>query len=186
MNRDLRPLLEPRSIAVVGASETSRAGTNLVRNLLELGYAGRIYPVNPRYEQVLGLPCYPSVAAIPDDIESVAVGVAAKYVLPSLEEAVRKGARGAVITSTGFAESGDEGRQRQAELVDLARRHNLAVCGPNCMGLISFANRQAMYIGDVPGRAPGRVGGVFQSGSVAIALLNSGRIPFSHLISSGN
>jgi len=107
MNRDLRPLLEPRSIAVVGASETSRAGTNLVRNLLELGYAGRIYPVNPRYEQVLGLPCYPSVAAIPDDIESVAVGVAAKYVLPSLEEAVRKGARGAVITSTGATSTGN-------------------------------------------------------------------------------
>lgn len=185
--RDLRPLLDPRSIAVVGASESSRVGANMVRNLLQAGYRGRIYPVNPRYEQVMGLRCYPSLLDIPDEVEAVVVGIGARYVLPTLREAAQKGVRAAVVATVGFAEAGEEGAARQCELEELAAQHGMLVCGPNCMGLISFVNRQAMYIGAIPTRLPvGRVGAVCQSGSVAIALLQSGRVGFSHLISSGN
>ncbi len=185
--RDLRPLLCPRSVAVVGASPSSRVGLNMVRNLLQLGFDGPIYPVNPRYDEVAGLRCYPSLTAIPAEVEAVVVGVAARYVLPTIEEAVAKGVRAATIATVGFGEAGEEGRARQRALQALATRHGLLLNGPNCMGLISFAHHQAQYIGNVPTDLPaGRIAAVCQSGSVAIGLMMSGRLGLSYLISSGN
>src|SRR4051794_2324043 len=107
--RDLQPLLAPRSVAVIGASPSSRVGLNMVRNLQQLGYGGTIYPVNPRYEEVAGLRCYPSLAAIPGEVDVVVIGVATRYVLPTLQEAVASGVRAALIASVGFGEAGGEG-----------------------------------------------------------------------------
>jgi acetate---CoA ligase (ADP-forming) len=185
--RDLQPLLAPRSVAVIGASPSSRVGLNMVRNLQQLGYGGTIYPVNPRYEEVAGLRCYPSLAAIPGEIDVIVVGVATRYVLPTLEEAVASGVRAAMIASVGFGEAGEEGRARQEELLTLARQHGLLVHGPNCMGIVSPANRHALYIGNIPSELPrGRIAAVCQSGSVAIGLMMTGRLGLSHLVSSGN
>ena len=111
--RDLRPLFAPRSIAVVGASPTSRVGANLVRNLAQVGYKGAIYPINPNYSEVFGLPCYPSLSAVPEPVEAAALGVGAERVLVALEEAGRQGVRAATIASGGFAEAGPAGRERQ-------------------------------------------------------------------------
>jgi acetyltransferase len=185
--RDLRPLLNPRSVAVVGASPTSRVGLNMLRNLEQLDFAGPIYPVNPRYDEVAGRRCYPSLAAIPDEVDSVVVAVSARHVLPAIEEAARKGVRAATIASVGFAEAGEEGQARQRELQALAARTGMLLHGPNCMGVISFAHRQAQYIGNIPADLPaGTVAAVCQSGSVAIGLMMSGRLGLSHLVSTGN
>src|SRR5947209_5050846 len=112
MNRDLRSLFNPRSVAIVGASAQGGRATGAVRNLQELGFAGEIYPVNPKYETVLGLRCYPSLEAIPGPVDLVCVGIPSEHVLAVLAEAHRKGATSAVVFASGYGEAGDAGLAR--------------------------------------------------------------------------
>jgi acetate---CoA ligase (ADP-forming) len=185
---DLSPLLSPRSVAVVGASQKGGRATGAVRNLLELGYAGGIYPVNPKYNTVLDLPCYPSLGTIPEQVDLVAMGVPSEHTLPILEEARRKGVRAAVIFASGYGEAGGAGRKRQAELEAFAARSNMLICGPNCLGVLNFHERAAGYSSTSPKEVlTGDVAVVSQSGTIIVALVRSLRgIGFSYLISSGN
>src|SRR5213594_234864 len=115
---DLTPLMKPTSIAVVGASQRMTRATRVVANLQRFGYRGRIFPINPKYADILGLPCYPDLASTPEPAAAVETGV-----------------RGAVVLSSGFAEAGPAGRERQAELERLAADQGLLICGPNCYGV---------------------------------------------------
>lgn len=185
---DLTPLLSPRSVAIIGASQKARRGTGAVRNLLELGFSGQIYPVNPKYESVLGLPCYPNLKAIPGPVDLVAIGIPGEHVIGALEEAHAKQVPAAVIFASGFGEAGETGRLRQAELEAFAQRTGMLICGPNCLGIINFQTRAAGYSSttakDV---ATGNVAVVSQSGTIIVGLVRSLRgIGFSHLISCGN
>ncbi|MFB9566035.1 acetate--CoA ligase family protein [Saccharopolyspora hordei] len=127
-------LLDPRAVAVVGASERSAMAGRLTHYLRD--FAGPVYPVNPNHRQVHGLPCYPSLSELPGPVDLVLVLVPAARVLSVVEEAGRAGATCAVVLSSGFAEVGDEGRALQEQLVEVARRYGLRVIGPNCQGLL--------------------------------------------------
>jgi len=188
--KDLSPLLSPKSIAVVGASEKFGAGSLVIENLRTLGFEGTIIPVNPGYTELLGLPCYPSLADIPAriGIDSVAVVLGSGRILPVMEQVARRGIRGAWAFASGFAETGEAGAALQAELKTFCDANKIAFCGPNCVGYINLHEKVGMFSAPVsPTLRQGNIGVVAQSGSVVLALANSNRdIGFSTIVSSGN
>jgi len=188
---DLQPLLEPASIAVVGASENPGPGLQILENLEQLGYRGEIYPVNPHYSQVLGMPCFPSLAAVRKaghDVDLAAILLNRNLVLPILKEAAQIGARAAWAFANGFAEADEEGRDLQRRITDLCTEHNILFCGPNCVGLLNYNKKVASYSAPVPREIlAGDIGMVAQSGYVCIQVANANRgLRFSMICSAGN
>lgn len=188
---DLQPLLEPTSIAVVGASENPGPGLQVLENLEQLGYRGDIYPVNPRYPRVLGMSCYPSLAEVRKaghTVDLVAILLNRNLVLPILEEAAQIGARAAWAFANGFAEAGEEGRDLQQKITDLCREHNILFCGPNCVGLLNYNGKAGSYSAPAPRQIlAGDIGMVAQSGYVCIQVANANRgLGFSMILSAGN
>lgn len=188
--RDLRALLEPKSIAVVGATERGGAGTFVIENLRHLGFQGRIIPINPRYETVFGMPCYPSLLDLPEgeEVDSVAIVLGAPQVLPVLEQAAKRKVRGAWAFASGFAETGSDGEALQEALRAVCRENGILFCGPNCVGYVNRSSRVGMFSAPLsPTLRAGKVSAIAQSGSVTLAIANSNRgIGFRLLISSGN
>jgi acyl-CoA synthetase (NDP forming) len=188
--KDLSPLLNPGSIAVVGASEKAGAGAFVIENLRTLGYTGKVIPVNPRYKSILGLESYPSVSEIPDSekVDCLAILLGYKQVIPVLEEAGERGIRGAWAFASGFAETGEEGVKLQRELRRVCLDHGIHFCGPNCVGYANLQGQVGMYSAPIsPTLKKGTISIISQSGSVLLALANSNRgIGFNTLISSGN
>jgi len=186
--RDLSPLLNPKAIAVVGASERhGSAGRLALENLRNLGYQGVVYAVHPKYKKVLGFPCYPDLTSLPGPVDSVAVLLAADKVLPTLEAAVEAGAQAAWVLASGFAEAGPQGETRQTELTRFAEETGLMICGPNCIGVADLVGRVAMYsVALSPATRAGGVSAVVQSGAICLGLANAARFGFRYLISSGN
>ncbi|MFN8636118.1 MAG: acetate--CoA ligase family protein [Chloroflexota bacterium] len=184
----VQTLLKPSSVAIVGATEASRQGRATYDNLRLQGYAGTIWLVNPRYQELFGQRCYPSVLALPSSPDVVVSAIGAGRSVDVLQESAEAGARGAVIFADGFLESGPDGAQRQARVQAIAESSGLAVCGPNCMGLIDVGASLPLWMGTLNRPIPrGEIAVVAQSGTVAIALLNNERgLRFSHVISSGN
>ncbi|MGQ9675700.1 MAG: acetate--CoA ligase family protein [Chloroflexota bacterium] len=184
---NLHSLFSPRSVAVVGATERPFQGSVALRNLIDHKFAGPIYPVNPRHDQVFGLRCYPNLKTIPCAPECVILAIPSRFVVDSLREAGEVGVRAAVILSAGFAEVGDEGRRLQDELAAVARHHGIAVCGPNCLGLANLVAPAPIFGAAIPVDIPrGRIGVVAQSGSIAVALMLVDRLACSYVVSSGN
>jgi len=188
--RDLTPLMQPRSIAVVGASQRMSRATRVVGNLQRFGYGGRIFPINPKYDAVLGLPCYPDLASTPEPADSVVVAIPAEQVPGLLAEAVAGGVRAAVVLSSGFAEAGAVGQARQAMLERLAAEHGLLVCGPNCYGVFNIRLGAATFSADIAEPRPGRVALVSQSGgfshAIAEHLMRQRAVGLSYIVSCGN
>ncbi len=188
---NLRALLEPESIAVVGASERPGPGRQVLENLDAIGFPGRIIPINPKYDSVLGHRCYPSFDAVRTEgvtIDAAALLLGRDHVVSLIEDAARAGVRGAWAFASGFSESGPDGEKRQKRLAEACRSHEIAFCGPNCVGYINPVFRSAAYSAPLsPEIRPGHVGAVTQSGSICLALANSARgIGYRLLISSGN
>jgi acyl-CoA synthetase (NDP forming) len=188
---DLQPLLAPASIAVVGASENPGPGLQVLENLRQLGYAGKIHPVNPRYQEVLGLPCYPSLAAVREaghSVDLAAILLNRNLVLPILEEAARIGVRAAWAFANGFGEAGEEGKTLQRRITDLCGEKDILFCGPNCVGLLNFNGRAGTYSAPAPREiVAGDIGMVAQSGYVCIQVANANRgLGYSMICSAGN
>ncbi|MGV3652831.1 MAG: acetate--CoA ligase family protein [Noviherbaspirillum sp.] len=181
-------LLNPRSIAIVGASDRIGPGFNAWKALEQVGYQGRIYLVNPNKPEMLGQPTYPSLRDIDGDVDAVFVAVRADNVLDVAAQAVERRAGALAILSSGFGDAGEAGLGLQRELAQVAQAHDIAVCGPNCLGLLNFSGRSALFGTSLPDSIrQGGVAAIAQSGSIGIALLNSGRgLGLSHLITSGN
>ncbi len=186
--RDLSPLLNPKAIAVVGASERhGSAGCLVLENLRYLGYRGTVYAVHPKHKEVLGFPCYPDLKSLPGPVDSVAVLLGAEKALLILETAVEMGTRAAWVFASGFAEAGPEGEARQAELTQFAEETGLMVCGPNCIGVANLVDRVATYSAALgPATQAGGVSAVVQSGAICLGLANAARFGLRYLISSGN
>ncbi len=179
--------MSPRSVAVIGASERPQHGSVAFQNLLGGGRAGDVYAINPRYARVHGQPCYPDFSSLPRMPECAVFAIPARAVPQILDEGGRMGLRSAVIFSAGFAEAGAAGEALQREIGSIAMRHGIAVCGPNCMGIVNTVGRIAMYTGKMPESMPrGRLGVVSQSGSVTYMLLSAARVDVSYAVSSGN
>jgi len=194
--RGLAPLFHPSAIAVIGASgNQSKPGGIVLTNLLEGGFQGKVFPVNPRQQEIHGLPCYPTVLAVPEPVDLAIVAVAAPHVPGILDDCAAKGVKGVIIFTSGFAETGDKGAKLQEELKNFAVRHNLRICGPNCMGIVNFSNRMwavFSFIKISPARLPemfSTVGLITQSGGFGFSIVAMGitqGIGFSHFISTGN
>src|SRR6476661_6671504 len=184
----LHKLLNPRSIAIVGASDKVGPGFNAWNALKHVGFSGKVYLVNPTKTEVLGQKCYPSLDAIDGDIDAAFVAVKAENVLAVARQAAAKKAGGMAILSSGFGDAGPEGLRLQNELAAFAAESSLSVCGPNCLGLLNFAGKTALFGTSLPDEVKrGGIAAVVQSGSIGIALLNSARgLGLSHMITSGN
>ncbi len=166
---NLRPLVAPTSIAVIGASESAESwAPEIERSLRHLGFAGDLYPVNPKYDEVWGRRCYASIRDVPARVDLAVVVVPAKVAVRMVEDCGRARARGAMVVSSGFAEAGPAGQQLQAELTAVAARHRLPVLGPNVEGFVNYVERVAPY-GTTPPPEPvaGSVSVISQSGTVA-------------------
>lgn len=184
----LRPILEPRSVAVIGASgDITKFGGRAFLIPLETGYRGALYPVNSKRKEIWGIKAYPSVLDIPDDIDLAVFAIPASDVLQAMEECVQKGVGGAVIITAGFAEIGDEGRKLQNEVVRIAHQGGIRLVGPNCNGIWSSAVKLSLLFTPTP--QPGPISFVSQSGTLGFYLFQlamSKGYGFSKFISSGN
>jgi acetyltransferase len=185
-------LLSPASIAILGASEDFvKINGRPLKFLLDKGYAGRIYPVNPKYDTLAGLRCYPNIGAIAEPVDLAIVAVPAAGVLESLRQCADKGTAAAVVFSSGFGEMGEAGRAMEAEIGALARDSGLRVCGPNTLGFMNTFDRVMATFsqagdGETP---PGPIGFVTQSGAFGTAIFALARqrgLSLGYFINSGN
>ncbi len=169
MGWDLRPLLAPRSIAIVGASESPDSwAPEIERSLRHIGYDGELFPINPKYETVWGRPCLASIAELPRGVDLVVFVVPARVVVRMIDDCGERGVRGIMVVSSGFAEAGDEGRDLQAQLREAALRTRIPVLGPNVEGFVNYVDQVAPY-GTTPPAEPvkGGISVISQSGTVA-------------------
>jgi len=185
---EIAPILEPESIALIGASERPGSlGTVVLRNLLDAGFPGDVYPVNPKYEHAHGLRCYGRVGDIGRPVDLALIVAPARVVPDVLRECGEAGIRAAVILSGGFRETGASGRALEDETVRVARAHGIRFIGPNCLGVLRPAAKLNASFSQAMAKR-GRVALVSQSGAVCTALLDwasAREIGFSNVISTG-
>ncbi len=189
----------PESIAVLGASpDLHRIRGRLLHQLRENGFPGRILPINPSYQEIDGLTCYPSIGAAGGDIDLALVAIPAAGVAAAVDECARAGVKNTLIISSGFAEEGGAAGDMQAELLAVTQRTGIRACGPNCEGYYNALGRIATtFSPTVETRADDartlvserRIGVIAQSGGIGFALFNRGKaagLGFSYVISTGN
>lgn len=186
-NENLIGLMRPKTIAIVGASTTpGKIGYTVLHNLIESKYDGKIYPINPTADEVLGLKAYPSVAAVPESIDAAVIVVPAKLVIQMADECGKKGVKGLIVITSGFSEVGR--RDLEDELVATSRRYGMRVLGPNIVGNLSNSDKiNASFAPFLP--LPGKATLVSQSGALLIAIDASTytrRVGFDRLVSIGN
>lgn len=179
----------PKSVAIVGASrQKSKVGYGVLANMIEAGYKGKIYPVNPQADTIEGLKCYPDLESVKQVPELVIIIVPAKIVPAVMQQCAKIGTRAVIIITAGFKEVGKEGRELEEQITQIARQAGIRVVGPNCLGLIVPANNlNASFGGDLP--AAGGIAYISQSGALLAAILdmaNANGIGFSKLVSIGN
>jgi acyl-CoA synthetase (NDP forming) len=182
-------LLNPQAVAVVGASQRPGRGTSVIANLRDCGFKGDIFAVNPRYADVLGYRCCPSVGDLPTAVDCIVVAVAAEAACDVLEEAYAHGIRAAVVLSAGFGEGGQL-QSRVTRLRSLAEK-GMCICGPNCFGFVNVKTGAAAFSGVVPRTLRhGPVALVSQSGSLGNfvfgPLMRDRKLGFSYFVSCGN
>lgn len=191
MHRNIRHLLDPGAIAIVGANDKGNVGARTLRNTVASGFAGRIYPVNPNYAELDGLTCYPSLTALPEVPDQVVISVPVGGALRVLSEAAAARVPAVVFFSEGFADAGTkEGASRNTELLEIAAQSGMAVSGPNSMGILSLRRHFASTFMNLPdGLTAGGISIVSQSGGLINAVTELGRnrrFGFNYLISAGN
>jgi len=185
----LEALFRPKSIAVFGASEKPTIGRRLIVSLDRIGFAGPIYPINPNYQTVLGRQCYPSIAELPEAPEVAVFCLGHRLILDAFTAAAERGIKSAVIYDGGFAERDEAGRDLQDRIAAICRDAGIALCGPNCMGILNPIERNTTYLQEIrdPEALAGNVGIVSQSGGLCVSLLTDlCRFGFSHIVSCGN
>jgi len=181
----------PKSVCIVGASSKEKSiGYELLRCVKSYGFKGNIYPVNPNADEVLGFKCYKDIDECPSDLDLAIVMAPKKFVKESIEKLLKKNINDIVVITAGFKETGPEGEKLEKEIVEMIKRANGRMIGPNCMGLINAmpeVSLNATFVAEKP--ALGKIGFFSQSGALGAAVLNSLRetdIRFSHFISAGN
>ncbi len=193
INKLYQAVFDPRSIALIGASSDEKKNTSRPQRYLKRhGYTGQIIPVNPGRDEVFGEKAYPDVASIPGEVDHAFIMVPAKAVPAALKQCVAKNIPVVTVYSDGFAETGEAGRAKQQELVDMVRGSSTRLVGPNCIGLLSTQTHLALSVNAVLEKldiTPGGLAIVSQSGSMMGGLMSRGLgrgVGFSKLISVGN
>jgi acyl-CoA synthetase (NDP forming) len=197
--RALDSFFAPERIAIIGASPDTKKIRGLLQSMLQKnGYPGKLYPVNPSYQEISGLRCFSSIDAIGQPIDLALIAIPAASVVQALEECARAGVRNAVIISSGFAEEGGSSADMQREIATLAQRTGMRISGPNAEGFYNEIGHVAATFSPAVEVKPGarcqvattrRIGIVAQSGGIGFALYNRGRamgLSFSYVVSTGN
>jgi acetate---CoA ligase (ADP-forming) len=169
--------LNPSTVAVIGASrERGTVGGEIFHNLLSASFSGPVYPVNPHARVVQSVPAYSSVEDIPEPVDMAVIVVPGEYVVGVARQCGEKGVRSLVVISAGFSEIGDEGMQRQAELLSVCREYGMRLVGPNCLGVLNTdpaVSLNATFAPTFP--EAGRIGFMSQSGALGLAMIDSAR-----------
>jgi acetate---CoA ligase (ADP-forming) len=185
----LEAIFAPHTVAVVGASpDVTRLGHRVLKNILDNGYTGRVYPIHPRAESILNLPAFPRVSAIPEPVDLAVIVVPPEAVLEVAEDCGKAGARGLVVITAGFKEVGGAGRELEQQLLEIVQRYQMRMVGPNCLGVIDTVTRlNASFAAFMP--LPGDIAFMSQSGAMCTAILDWSipqGIGFSRFVSLGN
>ncbi len=186
---NIQALFSPQSVAIIGASGTpGKIGYSVLKNMLDSGFSGDIYPVNPKTDSILDLKVTPAISALPDNLDLAVIAIPRDLVLEALKELAGKGTRAAVIITAGFKEVGGRGYHLEQEMVEIARKNRMALLGPNCLGLIDTRNKvNASFAAEQPKQ--GNIAFFSQSGALCVAILDwalGENIGFSKFISLGN
>ena len=182
-------LFKPESVAVIGASRNpAKVGHSILKNLIESGFKGRIYPVNPAATEVLGLKSYKSIMEVPEPVDLAVIAIPAEKAIEAVRESGERGVRYAIVISAGFRETGSEGTARELRLVKVAREYGVRLLGPNCLGLIdTYTPLNVAFTAKMP--LKGKIALISQSGALITAILDwsfKTGIGFSKVISLGN
>lgn len=182
-------LLRPRSIAVIGASANpAKVGYSILKNIIDGGFNGDVYPVNPTSGEILGRTCFPSIKDIPVAPDCAVITIKRDQVLPVLKECAEKSVLSIITITAGFKETGEEGKQLQLEIARFVRQNNMTMLGPNCLGFINPWHKLNASFGQALGE-PGSIAIISQSGALITAIQDmaaSNKIGFSLLASLGN
>ena len=183
----LTGVIEPKTVAVIGASATpGKIGYSVVQNLVNDGFKGTIYPINPGVDEILGLKAYPSIADVPTNVDAAIITIPAKAVLSVIDDCGKKGVKGIIVITSGFSETGN--RELEQELVSKAHANGIRVLGPNIIGVLSnSASFNGSFAPFLPYSGKGAL--ISQSGALLIALdaaTYTRRVGFEKLISIGN
>jgi acetyltransferase len=187
---NLSVMFHPQSIAVVGASRREGSiGKAILKNIIDFGYEGTVYPVNPNADSVNSIKCHPDLKSIPEQIDLIIIVTPSKFVHNVMKEAIDLNIRSAVIITAGFKEIGKEGEKAEKEILALAKTINMRVIGPNCMGIIHCHGPKfnATFAPSVP--IPGKIGFISQSGALGVVVLDYATqlgLGFSKFVSLGN
>lgn len=184
-------LFNPSSVAVIGASlNPNKLGYSILKNILDYGFEGKIFPVNIKYDNILGHKVYRSILDIEEIIDDAIIVIPANIVNKVVRECAQAHVKNAIIISSGFKESGEEGRIREEELINIAKEGNLRIVGPNSLGIISSKNKlNATFASEQSAPLLGNIYLLSQSGAVATSMLDWARennIGFSRFVSIGN
>lgn len=189
MIKEIEAFFEPQSIAVVGVSEDpGKLGSIIFNNLLDAGFKGGLYPVNPKHKELFWHKCYANISDIEDGVELVIIVVPAKIVPAVMRDAARKGVQSVIIVTAGFKETGEEGKKIEAEIIGIADQYGMRIIGPNCLGVIVPGNNlNASFAASTP--EDGDIAFFSQSGAYCTAILDMAipvNLGFSHFVSFGN
>ena len=185
----LDTLFYPKSIAVIGASRTEgKLGYAVLANIIQSGFSGAIYPVNPKADEILGLPCHQDLNEIKGEIDLAVIVIPAKYVLDTLETCGERGVGSVIVISAGFRETGHEGLMAERKMAEIAQKYQMRIVGPNCLGVIdTLAPMNASFAVGMPRR--GQIAFMSQSGALCTSILDialAQDVGFSHFVSLGN
>lgn len=185
----LESLFKPKSVAIVGVSkDANKLGNVVFKNLVNAGYKGNIYPVNPKYQEVEGLKCYNSIESIPEELDVACLVVPKDFVKDIVISSVKKNVKFLIIITAGFGEMGEEGKKLENEIYEIIKGTNTRILGPNCLGLISTVNNtNVSFAASYPGS--GNIAFFSQSGALCTAVLDkaaSQDLGFSSFVSMGN
>lgn len=187
----LEKIMKPASLAVIGASNKDHTiGSDIMKKLLEYGYKGKIFPINPKDSEIDGLKAYPSVLDVPEEIDMALIVINAKYVLSAVDQCGQKGIKGLVVISAGFKETGPQGAELEKQVLQKVRSYGMRMVGPNCLGVVNTdptIRMDACFAESLPVR--GGIGFVSQSGALGGGILNILKdisLGFAQFISIGN
>ncbi|MDX2451862.1 acetate--CoA ligase family protein [Desulfosarcina sp.] len=185
----LEQVLNARSVAVVGASKVpTKRGYQTIRTLLDEGYEGAIYPVNPKEPSIMGLKCYTAVSEIPGEVDVALIATPARTVPAVLEDCGKKGVKGAIILATGFGETGAKGKSLEGEVLKVAGRHHIRLIGPNTSGMINLKDN--LNLVGLKHSPKGDIALLTQSGNMALTLITEAKLQsrkgFTYYVGVGN
>jgi len=168
----LKNFFEPESIAVLGASATpGKVGHDVLKNLIQYNFPGKIFPINPNASEIQGLKAYPHLSDIEDDIDLLIYIIPAQFILSTLDECHKKNIRSVIVIAAGFKETGSAGTKLERAMRAKAKELNIRILGPNCLGLINTSSRlNASFAPGMP--AKGSIAFFSQSGALCIAILD--------------